>query len=89
MDQQQIQQFVREYWAYILAANFVIGIILGLIPFFVGRRKGQKGLGLAGLIATPIVCLPSTLLGIVCALAFTIIILIKSKGNTNGSTDGE
>jgi K+-transporting ATPase A subunit len=88
MDQQQFQQFVRDYWPYILAANFVIGVLLGLIPFFLGRKKGKATLGLIALIVTTIVCIPSTLFGIFSAVAFSIVILIRGR-SVNGGSDGE
>ncbi len=58
-----------------LVGSLVIGALLGLIPFFLGRRRGADGLGTAGLIC----CIISNLfgLGIVAAIIFVIIILIK------------
>ncbi|MFL6374694.1 MAG: hypothetical protein ACJ73D_08525 [Pyrinomonadaceae bacterium] len=79
MDPQEVQQFVSKYWPYLLAFNFVIGIVFGLIPFFLGRGRGQRTLGLAGLIVTPIVGIPSLLLGILSAVVFAVIIIIRGK----------
>jgi uncharacterized transporter YbjL len=80
MEQQQLNDFFRQYWMYILAANFVLGVIFGLIPFFMGRRRGQATLGTAGLIVTPIVGVPSLLLGLLSAAVFTIIIMVRRPG---------
>ena len=85
MDQQQLQQFVRQYWPYLLALNFVLGIVFGLIPFFLGRKRGQRTLGLAALIVTPIVGIPSLLLGILSAIVFSVIIVIRGRSIPGGS----
>jgi uncharacterized membrane protein len=79
MDPQEVQQFVSKYWMYILAFNFVIGIVFGLIPFFLGRGRGQKTLGLVGLIVTALIDIPSMLLGILSAVIFSVIILMRGK----------
>jgi len=82
MQPQDIQEFVRQYWMYLLAFNFVLGLVFGLIPFFLGRSKGQRTLGLVGLIVGPIVGIPSLLLGILSAVVFSVIILIRAKGRS-------
>lgn len=87
MDPQEIQQFVSKYWPYILAFNFVLGIIFGLIPFFLGRGRGQRTLGLAGLIVTPLVGIPSLLLGILSAVVFSVIILVRGKRTSVPDSD--
>ncbi|HVM62212.1 MAG TPA: hypothetical protein VMV72_15225 [Verrucomicrobiae bacterium] len=67
------------YWIGVLAGGLVVGTLCGLIPFFVGRKKGQSTLGIAGLI----VCMLSGLvLGVILALPasiiFTIVIVFAS-----------
>ena len=53
-----------------------IGALLGLIPFFLGRKRGADELGTAGLIC----CIVSNFfgLGIIAAIIFVIIILVRS-----------
>ena len=82
MQPQDVQEFVRQYWIYLLAFNFVLGLLLGLIPFFLGRSKGQRTLGLVGLIVGPIIGIPSLLLGILSAIVFSVIILVRAKGKS-------
>jgi len=76
---QQVQQFWIEYWYYFLAALFLIGLVLGLIPFFIGRRRGQPTLGLAALIVTAIVGTPSVVFSLLSCVIFTVIILLRGK----------
>ena len=76
---QQVQQFWIQYWYYFLAGLFLIGLILGLIPFFIGRRKGQPTLGLIALIVTAIVGTPSLLFSLLSCAIFTVMILMRAK----------
>ena len=80
---QQMQQLWSQYWYYFLLAGFVIGLILGLIPFFLGRRKGQAGLGLIALIVTAVVGTPSIVLGLVSCVVFTVIVLIRGRSSSS------
>lgn len=51
----------------------VIGALCGLIPFFLGRRRGRAGLGLAGLISCIV---GGFLLGIILALPLALIFAV-------------
>ena len=64
----------------VLVGALIMGIIVGLIPFFLGRKKNNEGIGTAGLIAC-VVCNIALwlLLSIPCCIIFVIIILVKSK----------
>jgi hypothetical protein len=79
MQPQDVQEFVKQYWLYILAFNFVLGLLFGLIPFFLGRARSQKTLGLVGLIVGALVGIPSLLIGILSAVIFSVIILARGK----------
>jgi hypothetical protein len=61
-----------------LFGAFFIGALLGLIPFFVARKRGQQGLGVAGLVASIV---GGLILGILLAapvaFVFTIIALVR------------
>jgi len=83
---QQVQQFWVQYWYYIFAALFVIGLILGLIPFFIGRRRGQPTLGLAALIVTGVVGTPSIILSLLSCVIFTVIIILRGQ-KRSGNAD--
>lgn len=60
-----------------LVGSAVIGALFGLIPFFLGRKRGQEGLGTAGLICCIVGNLIFTGAGIIIAVVFSIIILVK------------
>ncbi len=64
----------------VLVGALIMGIIVGLIPFFLGKKKNNEGIGTAGLIAC-VVCniALGLLLSIPCCIIFVIIILVKSK----------
>ncbi len=59
-----------------IVGSLSIGALLGLIPFFVGRKRGVDGLAAAALIC----CAAGNIagLGIIIAIIFLIIILVKS-----------
>jgi len=68
------------YWVGVFAGGFVVGLLCGLVPFFVGRKKDRASLGVAGLIA----CVVSGLiLGIILALPvaiiFTAVIVVSAR----------
>jgi len=71
MNQGEIREFLQANMYYILGAYLVIGVLLGLIPFFVARRRGKARLGLIALFVTIIVGLLSPLLALVSVGIFT------------------
>jgi uncharacterized transporter YbjL len=79
MNQAEIREFLQANMFYILAAYLVIGVLLGLIPFFVARRRGKARLGLIALLVTVIVGLVSPLLAVVSVLIFTFVAARKSQ----------
>jgi hypothetical protein len=58
---------------------FFIGAVLGLIPFFVARSRGQQGLGIAALLSS---IAGGLILGILLAgpvaFVFTIVALVRT-----------
>ena len=74
MNQAEIREFLQANMYYILGAYLVIGVLLGLIPFLVGRRRGKARLGLIALLTTTIVGLLSPLFALISALIFTFVV---------------
>ncbi len=65
-----------------LFGAFLIGALLGLIPFFVARSRGQQGLGVAGLLASiGGGLILGFLLAAPVALVFTIIALVRKPAS--------
>lgn len=71
--------FSNGYLIGVTLGLILAGALLGLIPFFVGRKRGFSGLGTAGLIC----CMVGSLIWIgsatFIAMIFTVVILIKSR----------
>lgn len=55
----------REYLIYVLIFGFIVGLLLGLIPFFLGRRKNQPRLGFYSLLASALVGTVAPILSVV------------------------
>ena len=64
------------YW---FGISLSIGILLGLVPFFVGRKMGSNLLGIIGLIG----CIVSSFFfagsAVLTAIVFVAVILIKNR----------
>ena len=58
-----------------IVGALMIGALLGLIPFFLGRKRGVEGLGTAALLCCTIGNIFG--LGIIIAIIFVVIILVK------------
>lgn len=58
-----------------IVGALTMGAVLGLIPFFIGRKKGAYGLATAALIC----CMAANIFyaGFIMAIIFTIIILVR------------
>tara|TARA_Y100001970_G_scaffold222937_1_gene274374 strand:+ start:6955 stop:7191 length:237 start_codon:yes stop_codon:yes gene_type:complete len=68
------------YFVGVIFGALIMGAIIGLIPLILGINKGQKQLGIIGLVS----CIVGSLilglfLSIPIAIVFTIIILTKSN----------
>ena len=49
-----MQLTYTQFYLYIFIGQIILGILLGLIPFFLGRSRGKAGLGNWGLLASVI-----------------------------------
>src|SRR5690349_5687041 len=66
-----------RFLVYLLIAQVIIGILLGLIPFFLGRNRGRSRLGNYGLLVSIIGGAVSPLLAIIAVIVFTWLIYKK------------
>lgn len=75
-----------QLYTYVIIAQIVIGALLGLIPFFVGRSRGNARLGKYGFIATLIAGLLSPLAAII-AVAISVWMIVKKPAATNSGSN--
>ena len=76
-----------QFYLYLFLGQVVIGIVLGLIPFFLGRKRGKAGLGNWGLLVTIIAGAVSPL-GAIISVAIYIWLILK-KPAAGEDTDSE
>lgn len=77
-----------QFFIYLAIAGAVFGLLIGLIPFFLGRRRGERKYGTYGLISSFIGGAISPLLAIIAVIVFTILILRKgTDGSGSVSSD--
>ena len=75
MDAQQAQQ--AGYWFGVIFGALVVGMICGLLPWFLGRRRGHPGVAAAGMLACVVGGFLFGLIGAVpTALVFAIVIAL-------------
>jgi hypothetical protein len=65
-----------QFYLYLVIGQVIIGIILGLIPFFLGRKRGKASLGNWGLLVTIIAGAISPL-GAIISVAIYIWLILK------------
>ena len=82
-----MQMPITQFYLYVFLGQLVIGILLGLIPFFMGRKRGKPGLGNWGLLVTIIAGAVSPL-GAIIAVAIYAWLIVK-KPSTSETTSGE
>jgi hypothetical protein len=65
----------------------IAGAVCGLLPFFLGRSRGRRGLGIGGLVAC---ILSGFVLGLLAAVPMAILftIIIVAMGHAPGSGQG-
>ncbi|MCM3707382.1 MULTISPECIES: hypothetical protein [Cytobacillus] len=67
-----------SYLISYLATRLFIGLLLGLIPFFMAKKKGRKGLGTVALVSSGISLMAAgVLLFLPVWIMFNIIISLK------------
>jgi hypothetical protein len=81
----EIREFLQANIYYIIAAYLVIGLLLGLIPFFVARRRGKARVGVIALLVTVFVGLLSPLFAVASTLIFTFV--VSRKRDTAAASD--
>ncbi len=79
---ENIRRAYEQYFYYILAAGVAVGFVFGLIPLYLGLKRGRKGFGIAALIV-------STAAGAVSPILVVILVAVFSFLITRGSPDAE
>ena len=79
-----------SYGVGLLGASLVVGILAGLLPFFLGRRHGQKRVAVAGLICSIVAGLIGGIIGALpVALIFVVVIFVRRRQSTKPVLDAE
>ena len=71
-----MQLTYTQFYLYIFIGQIILGILLGLIPFFLGRSRGKAGLGNWGLLASVIAGAISPL-GALIAVGIFVWLIVK------------
>jgi membrane protein DedA with SNARE-associated domain len=83
-----MQLTYTQFYLYVLLGQLVVGILLGLIPFFLGRKRGRPSLGNWGLLVTIIAGAVSPL-GAIIAVAIYVWLIVKKPSPASETTSGE
>ena len=73
-----------RFLVYIVIAQLIIGILLGLIPFFLGRSRDRNSLANSGLLVTTIAGVISPLAAIF-AVAVYVWLIVKKPAVSAGN----
>jgi hypothetical protein len=76
-----------QFYLYIFLGQIIVGIILGLVPFFLGRKRGKASLGNWGLLVTIIAGAISPIAALISVGIYTW--LIVKKPAVHGTRDSE
>jgi len=79
-----IQLTFRELYLYVFIVGVVLGVIFGLIPLLLGRRRNKARLGLYGFIASIIGGAIAPLLAIIVPAIFAWVITRNGSVQTDG-----
>ena len=71
-----MQLTYTQFYLYIFIGQIILGILLGLIPFFLGRSRGKAFLGNWGLLASVIAGAISPL-GALIAVGIFVWLIVK------------
>jgi len=66
-----------RFLIYVLVAQLIVGTLLGLIPFFLGRRRGRISLANYGLLVSIIAGVVSPLFAIIAVAVYVWLIYKK------------
>ena len=80
-----------QLYTYVIIGQIIVGALLGLIPFFVGRSRGNARLGKYGFLATLIAGLLSPLAALV-AVGISVWMIVKkpaANSDVSAATDAE
>ena len=80
-----IELTYRELYLYVMIGGAILGALLGLVPFVLGRRKNKGRLGLYGFLASIVGGALAPLLAIIIAAAFSWIIVRDKPVQTDGA----
>lgn len=72
-------RWLMDNWHLIIIGSVIVGLVLGVVPFVLGRRRGMPTLGLAGLVVSGLLGGIGVLFSLLAAAAFSIVILLKSQ----------
>jgi len=77
-----------QFYLYMFIAQLIIGIIFGLVPFFLGRKRGKLNLSNWGLLVT-IVAGAISPLGAMISLIVFVWMIVKKPSQSAESTTAE
>jgi hypothetical protein len=66
-----------QFYLYVFIGQLILGVLFGLIPLILGKRRGKKRLGLNGFIATVAASALSPLIGLIVLGVFIWLIVSK------------
>ena len=76
-----------QFFVYLVIAQIVFGILIGLIPFFLGRSRNDSRMGNFGLIASAVAGILSPLASIIAVAIFSWLIVKKKSAGTAAPSD--
>lgn len=74
-----------EFYLYLFLGQIAVGVLLGLIPFFMGKSRGKSRAGLYGFLATIVGSALSPLIGLI-VMGVSIWMIVKKPGDDPGAS---
>lgn len=71
-----------------MAADIAFGLIIGLVPLFLGIKRKKRNLGIIGLVTSALIGALSPILSLIAVAVFTLLILSK-VGDPNPAARAE
>ena len=68
-----------QFFIYLIIGQVIFGILIGLIPFFLGRSRNNARMGGFGLLASAIAAVISPLASIIAVAIFSWLIVKKTN----------